>query len=78
MPKRRLPPDPEQMNDDRANLAASAIGLFQQITKTDDEDAIADLLADLMHWMDRHAPLTTFAAEVDRARRMYREETSTQ
>jgi hypothetical protein len=49
-----LPPDPEYMNDARADWAATAIHCFAQKTGTDDEDVLADLLCDLMHWSDRH------------------------
>lgn len=49
-----LPPDPENMNDARAAWAAAALRCFSQETGTDDEDALTDLLADLMHWSDRN------------------------
>lgn len=49
----QLPPDPEGMNDKRAHWAAIAIASFQVATGTDVEDALVDLLADLMHWADR-------------------------
>lgn len=45
-----LPPDPEGMNDARADWAAGAVQTFQAITGADDEDVLSDLLADLMHW----------------------------
>lgn len=48
-----LPPDPEGMNDARADWAAGAVRTFQAITGADEEDALSDLLADLMHWTDR-------------------------
>jgi hypothetical protein len=51
--KANLPPDPEGMNDDRAAWAEHAMAAFQVATGTDDEDALSDLLADLMHWADR-------------------------
>ena len=49
-----LPPDPDDMNDQRADWAESAINLFRAKTGTDGEDAICDLTADLMHWCDRN------------------------
>ncbi len=52
-PHTNLPPDLEKMNDKRAAWAARAVAAFQDITGTDDEDALCDLLADLMHWADR-------------------------
>jgi len=71
--KTTLPPDPEQMNDERADWAAVALDMFQATTGAEDPDALADLLADLMHWCDRHD--TAFEAELTRARHFYREET---
>jgi len=49
-----LPPDPEEMNDPRSAWAASALHAFQRETGTDDQDALGDLLCDLMHWCDRN------------------------
>lgn len=49
-----LPADPEGMNDERANWAEHAIQKFIEITGTDKEDALTDLLANLMHWADRN------------------------
>jgi hypothetical protein len=57
---RTLPPDPQNKNDDRAAWAGKALAAFMQTgtiheTGTDDEEAaLADLLADLMHWCDRN------------------------
>jgi len=42
------------MNDARAEWAEAAISEFRRITGTDDEDALGDLLCDLMHWCDRN------------------------
>ena len=42
--------DPE--NKDRAEWAMNAIEAFQAITGTDGEDAVCDLLCDLMHCCD--------------------------
>jgi len=36
-------------NVNRAAWAASAVAEFQAVTGSDDEDAVADLLGDLMH-----------------------------
>ena len=52
----QLPPDPEGKNGDRAEWAGRAISAFQIQTGTDFDDALKDLLCDLMHWCDR----TTF------------------
>jgi hypothetical protein len=54
-----LPPDPESMNDDRAEWAAAALTEFQRVTGTEDEDALGDLLTDLMHWADRNDRVLT-------------------
>lgn len=67
-------PDPEGQNDDRASWAATALGAFRKETRTDPEDAISDLLADLMHWCDRND--SNFEHELARGRRHYEEETS--
>lgn len=58
MPK-PLPADPENMNDDRAAWAEAALNEFRRVTGTDDEDALGDLLCDLMHWCDRTAATST-------------------
>ena len=39
----------EPTNDDRADWAQAAINAFQAVTRTDDEDAVPDLIADLLH-----------------------------
>ena len=69
-----LPPDPEGQNGDRAAWAESAIVAFEAATGTDREDALADLLCDLMHWADRNG--ADFASQLDRAYRNYEEETA--
>ena len=74
--KRRstLPPDPDAMNDRRAAWADRAITAFRAETGADHDDALCDLLADLMHWADRHD--YSFAAHLDRAQFHYRAETA--
>jgi len=49
-----LPPDPEGVNDRRAAWAAAALQTFRDATGADADDALADLIADLMHWCDRN------------------------
>jgi hypothetical protein len=71
---RKLPPDPEGMNESRAEWAADALRRFQLTTGTDDEDAPGDLLCDLMHWCDRNN--FDFEASLDRANMHYAAETS--
>lgn len=72
-PKHDVPPDPEGMNDRRASWAGKALAAFQEVTGADEEDALADLLCDLMHLADR-APYD-FDAALTRARDHYAAET---
>ena len=69
-----LPPDPEKMNDRRAQSAGEALKAFMLNTGTDEEDALADLLTNLRHWADRSA--YDFENEQARADRNYAEETT--
>jgi hypothetical protein len=73
-PPSALPPDPDDSNDDRASWAGRALHLFTEITGTDLEDALSDLLCDLMHWADRKDEC--FRSSLERARCNYAEETS--
>jgi hypothetical protein len=72
-----LPPDPDGKNDERANWALNALNEFIRCTGPDEEDALCDLLCDLMHLADRredHMP--DFEAVLRRARYHYEAETS--
>ena len=69
-----LPPDPEKLNATRAVCASIALDEFRRQTGADMEDAVSDLLADLMHWCDRFGQ--TFHEELRRARNHYEEETA--
>jgi hypothetical protein len=69
-----LPPDPDDLNDHRAEWASAALREFQRTTNDVNEDALAGLLAGLMHWCDRHG--TDFEHELTRARSMYGNETN--
>jgi hypothetical protein len=71
---KRLPPDPENMNADRAEWAAAALRYFQCATGADYDDALGDLLCDLMHWSDRND--FHFEAALSRARMHYEAETA--
>lgn len=80
MPK-TTPPDPDGINNERAEWARFALDAFMQRTGTDPQDSISDLLCDLMHFCDRtrfeddpDVP-PTFAEELERAQRNYRGET---
>jgi hypothetical protein len=78
-----LPPDPEEMNNQRARMAAIALAAFaDEAGLTDSRDniecALGDLLCDLMHWCDRQ-PLADhydFQTMLQHALRHYAEETS--
>ena len=48
-----LPPDPDGKNNDRAAWAKVALDAFMKETGTDLEDALCDLLCNLMHLSDR-------------------------
>ncbi|MBV9016895.1 MAG: hypothetical protein JO058_14685 [Alphaproteobacteria bacterium] len=69
-----LPPDPEGMNERRAEWGARAIRHFQSHTCIDLEDALADLLCDLMHFADRNG--FDFTHELHRAEMHYEAETT--
>ena len=71
---RTLPPDPDCKNDDRALWAAAALATFMDATGAHHEDAVCDLLADLMHFCDRYEG--NFRAALKRARYHYRAETT--
>ena len=68
-----LPPDPDRRNAHRALGAATALAELRRLTGADEEDAVSDLLADLMHWCDRFGQ--EFPKELRRARYHYEEET---
>ena len=59
-------------NDDRAAWAQEAISAFQKAVRTDDQDALKDLLCDLMHWAPRHGD--DFDACLRAARSCFEEE----
>lgn len=64
-----MPPDPEGMNEERAELAAQALDLID-----DGAEAICDLLANLMHWCDRQ-PGIDFDAQLKIAKQHHWAET---
>ena len=72
-PPQPLPQDPDQLNADRALWAAAALAELRRQTGADLEDAVSDLLADLMHWCDRFGQ--EFPKELRRALNHYQEET---
>lgn len=57
--RQQIPPDPEEMNDDRAEWTEQALETFRRATcpgspEEPFEDLIPDLLADLAHYCDRN------------------------
>lgn len=70
-----LPPDPEGMNAIRAAWARVALRAFMDVCRTDVEDALGDLLCDLMHLADREATLD-FEQALQTARTHYEAETA--
>lgn len=72
----QLPPDPDGQNDNRATWADQAVRAFRYTTGTDREDALSDLLCDLMHLCDRDAKLGDFESQLRRARGHYAAETA--
>lgn len=72
---RKLPPDPDGKNNDRALWASYAIDRFRNATGADECDAVCDLLANLMHWCDRNGQ--KFEDELLRGRCHYEAETAT-
>lgn len=73
----QLPPDPDNMNEDRAKWASVALLAFMEETGTEAEDALCDILCDLMHLADRRRDgEDDFEAALRRARGHYEEETA--
>ena len=62
-------------NRDRASWAANALDTFQSETGADAEDAVSDLLCDLMHLCDTNRTQETFTVALYRARGHYDAET---
>lgn len=67
-------PDPDGCNQGRAARGTVALAAYAKATGTDDEDVLADLLCDLMHWADNHD--IEFEDELARAFRNHTEETT--
>lgn len=76
MTDKKLPPDADGQNDDRAEAAETAVAAYRQTQKTDLEDALCDLLCDLQHWADRND--MNFAHELERGNGHYWSETQTE
>jgi hypothetical protein len=71
--EKTLPADPEGMNDKRAGWAQACLDEMRRQTRCEEDEALSDLLANLMHWADRNDQ--DFEACLDRARSNYAAET---
>lgn len=69
-----VPPDPEDRNGTRAADADTALRIYRAETGTGEDDAIARMLAGLMHLCDRTGQ--EFARELGRAQQSYATETT--
>lgn len=69
----QLPPDPEGMNDQRAEWAEDCLSHFMGLTNCEREEAPGDLIANIMHWCDRNG--MEFDSVVTGARMHYEAET---
>jgi len=58
-------------NNTRAGWAEQTLGYFMSITGVEWEDALCDLLCDLMHLADRTDEWCSFDDELQRARNHY-------
>jgi len=59
--------DPDDKNADRAGWARETLEFFQEITGTDDCDAIADLLCDIRHLCDQTKDYGSWDDAINRA-----------
>jgi len=72
-----IPPDPERMNNKRAEWALIALEAFGEAARTEHEEALADLLCGLMHLCDRRGNrIGNFERRLEWARGYYRDETA--
>jgi hypothetical protein len=79
MPRQpKLPPDPEGLNEDRADWADQALEAFGQASGgdylEDPRSNLVDLLCDLRHWADRND--IDFSAALRMSEVHYHEETT--
>jgi len=68
----KLPDDPQERNNERAHWAQVTLAAFVAETSTDENTALVEFLAGVMHWCDRSGE--SFDAHLERARSLYREE----
>lgn len=70
-------PDPDGKNVERAAWALHAVRAFQEVTGSDDETALGDLLCDLMHLAEQMPKqFQTFERALTNARFHHAAETS--
>ena len=68
----KLPDDPQERNNERAHWAQVTLAAFVAETSTDENTALVEFLAGVMHWCDRSGE--SFEAHLERARSLHREE----
>jgi hypothetical protein len=75
--KPTLPPDPDNMNDDRAAWADVCIHLMSELTGCEPgQEALGDLMCNLFHWGDRNGITPDEMVNLFMSRkRMYHDET---
>jgi hypothetical protein len=73
-----LPPDPDEFNSNRADWAGLAVDTFQGEAGTEDKHAVADLICNLGHFLDRNPDYGTLAEAIRRGRSYYEEETDSE
>ncbi len=69
---KKIPPDPDGMNDQRAEWADIALKAFLAACPDDEETALPDLLCNLRHWADRNG--IDFDLKLRSSTRCYEEE----
>jgi hypothetical protein len=73
---RELPPDPDNLNDDRAHWAGVCIDSMADLTGCEQgQEALGDLLTNMFHWCDRNGLAGEMPNLFARAHRMYTDET---
>lgn len=70
----RLPPDPEGENEQRSDRGVEMMAAYLAGGGADVQDALSDMLSDLMHMCDRHPKFGDFKEQYDRAATFYQEE----
>lgn len=71
----RLPPDTDGFNDQRADFARTIVVVYRALTHSGQEEAVTDILNNLMHLCDRDPGFGNFEKELARAVQNYDWET---